>query len=132
MIKKQRQFAASKSWKKGSSSEEKWFCVAVIAIIVVLAYVITTSLKNANERFIKSDYYISINNHLYSLQSENSTAILISFKPRSIKNTATTTSSALFVEAFSDAIEKSKFYSLKYDVLRTSKSEVLAKLYISN
>lgn len=132
MIKKQKSIAASKTLKKSSSSEEKWFCVAVIVILVVLAYVITTSLKNANERFVKSDYYISINNHLYNLQSENSTALLISFKPRSLKNTATTSSSALFVDAFTEAVEKTKFYQLKYEVLRTAKTEVLAKLYIQN
>eukprot|EP00347_Sterkiella_histriomuscorum_P024531 403330786 len=116
--------------QKKRTKEDCWFCVGVIALIVFVAVVISYSIQNANEKFIKSDYHIQVNNMLYNLQSENGTALLVTFKNKFLKKSKNQTQ--LLQDVFNETITRVKFPQLNYEILRTTKNEALLRLYVND
>lgn len=130
--KKQANTNNSKKLKRflSNKSEDFWFCIALIALIVGITVSLTYSMKNSQEAFVKSDYFISINNLLYKVQQENGTALFITFKPKFIRRGKTT--QELLSETFLTARNHSRTPNIDYEILREGKGEVLLQLKLSN
>ncbi|CDW90762.1 UNKNOWN [Stylonychia lemnae] len=132
VIKKSNQHATMAKNRKlfSNKSEDFYFCIAFIVIVVGIAVVITYSMKNSQERYLKSDYFLQINNIMYGIQKENGTAMLISFKPKFLKKGKT----ALIQldDVFDTAKNQSKALNMSYELLKYSKNEAMIQLKLSN
>lgn len=131
-IKKSQQVSASIKAKKflSNKTEDFWFCVAFIVLILGVSLLLAYSMKNSQEAFVKSDYYIAVNNHLYSIQKENGTAVLISFKNKFIKKNRPMR--FLLEDAMQGARNKSKLQMVQYEIMKENKNEALIKLTLNN
>ena len=117
----------------GGKSENFWFCVGFLALVVCMGALSVLSIKRSNEKFIKSDYYLQMNNLLYGVQQENGTALLVTFTPKFLRGNKKPLD--LWPEVFDNARKLSKITPdvLYYEVLRTNnRNEVLVQLKLRN
>lgn len=103
------------------------------------------SVKNAKEEYLKSPFYIETNNLLQSIQDEQGIAMqaafILTLRPKALgklsdvyktspKSKGTRNITFLAADTLQQLFNSSKYVSphLEYEVLRTSKLEVLFKV----
>jgi len=88
-----KKFASNHLYKrqeKSTAKSDRMICFAILLLIAVAGFIYISSVRNSRKQYMKSPYFVEINNHLFDIQEETgkadnlkmATAVMINIRPR--------------------------------------------------
>ena len=59
---------------KSTAKSDRMICFGILLLIAVAGFIYISSVRNSRNQFMKSPYFIEINNHLFNIQEETGKA----------------------------------------------------------